>query len=209
MFIISEITQQKLGCLVVYVHFVHTTEGYKHFRLSTSLSDEDQQSKRRDLSLIQVSLTLSSWDKRLNVHLSMQISSRQAIIDSDFFLILRCSLAKSMKIIFFNFCHLFIYCSFSTAPVSHSSWVKISRRPEFFFMPYFHNSLSSVHYCEDHFHIHVSWYCYLSPSHTLSCVLVHAWILDRATVLAFLQFFSASECSFQSSIELWAKQRYT
>ena len=29
----------------------------------------------------------------------------------------------------------------------------------FFFEPYFHNCLSSVHYCEDRFHIHaLTWF---------------------------------------------------
>ena len=43
----------------------------------------------------------------------------------------------------------------STAQVSQRSWVQIPYRPEvFFFRRSFHYYLSSVHYCEDHFHIH-------------------------------------------------------
>ena len=49
----------------------------------------------------------------------------------------------------------------STAPLSQRSWVQIPHRPEFFFRPYFHYYLSSVHNCQDGFHI-----CFFSRTFT-------------------------------------------
>ena len=37
----------------------------------------------------------------------------------------------------------------------NETWKKIQACTEFFFRPYFHYSSSSVHYCEDLFHIHI------------------------------------------------------
>ena len=65
----------------------------------------------------------------------------------------------------------------STAPVSQRSWVQIPYRPEFFSGLIFTTCSSSVHYCEDRFHIHVFirssriWFSYIH-SHRVVLVTV-------------------------------------